>query len=463
MKSQIALIRSRGKNATNDVIIPQLGLGYLSAYLKKYDYEPLIIDAMRDKIDEYKIVQIMRENNIEIAGLSCLSAYYDEVMELSRLLKENNIKVIIGGVHPTFLPYQTLVDSKADFVVCGEGEIPLLSLLENNMSNILDGGGYSIKGVYSLSQLKDASTPFEKADIVDNLDDLPFPDWAQIDPNDYPQHAVGEAGRKFPVAHIMSSRGCSFSCKFCSNYIFYDRRTRLRSAENVIAEMQYLIENFKVKEIHFADDNTIMDVDRMKKICNLMIEKKFNIGWIANGIRANLISEDLIKLMKKAGCYFCGVGVESANEKILQNVNKRESIKTIYKAIQVIKEGGIMCGGFFILGLPGETKETMKESIDFALNSGLDRANFTILSLTPGSDFHKELSGSAKKGSQGYTQTKVEWVPEGLTEQDISKAHRYAFLRFYLRGKIIISILKEYPLSRLPHLFKRFIANWNNI
>jgi radical SAM superfamily enzyme YgiQ (UPF0313 family) len=118
MKEKIALIRP---NYESTYMAPQLGLGYLSSYLQKHGYNVLLIDAMRDNMTDRDVLCLLQKDNIEITGITCLSFYYEEVIRLSKYLKANNIKVVIGGVHPTFMPYQTLIDSKADYVVCGEG------------------------------------------------------------------------------------------------------------------------------------------------------------------------------------------------------------------------------------------------------------------------------------------------------------------------------------------------------
>jgi radical SAM superfamily enzyme YgiQ (UPF0313 family) len=138
---KIALIKPN----TESFISPHTGLGYLSSYLKQNGYSTLIIDGHKDRLSNEAILSKLLENEINIAGITCVSSYYWEAVELSKRLKENGIQVVIGGIHPTFMPYQTLIDSKADYVVCGEGEIALLSLLKNNMSNVIQdsvGGGY---------------------------------------------------------------------------------------------------------------------------------------------------------------------------------------------------------------------------------------------------------------------------------------------------------------------------------
>jgi len=181
-------------------ISPRLGIGYLSSFLKKNGWNALLIDALKEGFSNEDAAKILNEKDIKIAAISCGSAHYEETRELSVLLKKNGIKVIIGGVHPTFYPYLTLKESNADFVVCGEGEKALLELLNNNFDNT------GIKGVYSLSDLKDETTPFEKTDMIENLDDIPFPDWEQMQPGSFPAAPHGVFFKKFPIAPIITSR-----------------------------------------------------------------------------------------------------------------------------------------------------------------------------------------------------------------------------------------------------------------
>jgi radical SAM superfamily enzyme YgiQ (UPF0313 family) len=457
MDKQIALIRP---NYVSNYISPQLGLGYLSSWLKKHYSSRvlggggvIIIDALKENLPNSAILEIMNKRGINIAGITCLSFYYSEVVELSRFLKKHGVKVVIGGVHPTFMPYQTLVDSRADYVVCGEGEIALLKLLESDMD-----GSENIQGVYSLNNLKDSATFCQKAEIVHNLDDLPYPDWEQMKPGDFPMAPHGVIVNKFPIGAIMSSRGCPHLCKFCSSPNFYQKKVRFRSPENVLDEMLYLKEKFGVKEFQFSDDNLTMYRAHIEKICNLMLEKGINTVWSCpNGIRADAIDDELIKLMHKTGCYYTGLGIESANNHILHNINKKESIETIKNAIDIITRNGVECGGFFIFGLPGETKMTLENTINFALQNNLSRAAFTFLSISPGCEFWDEMEKKVEAPFSNKKFHEADYIPEGLTKDYLCKAVSTAHRRFYFRPKIIFKLIKYFKFSQLKYLFHRFM------
>lgn len=440
-------------NYETHIITPPLGLGYLASYLKNNDIEVKVIDGVRENLDREKIIETILRENPDVVGLTCLTAFYNEVVSISNALKEKNIKCVIGGVHPTFLPYKTLMDSNADYIVCGEGEIALLKLVKNNFIN------NNIPGVYSKDNLFNEHQTISRAEIVENLDDLPFPDWGQLNPNLYPRAPHGAIIKDFPVGIIMTTRGCPYECAFCASPKFYNKRIRFRTPENVIQEIKYLINNFGIKEIHFEDDNLTIKREHVADICNLIIKNKIKIHWACpNGIRADKVDEELIELMAKAGCYYFAYGIESANPQILQNIKKRETIETIKSAIAMANKKGISCQGFFIFGLPGETEDTIKESIKFAKKSKLSRAQFLILDILPGCELWDKLKDKFTPNWQKDSYREPEWLPEGLTKEMLLKYQSRAFWQFYLRPSIFWRLARLIDRKQIGFLIKRLKA-----
>ncbi len=445
---KIALVRP---NYRSHIITPPLGLGYLSAYLKKHGISTVIIDGLKENLNLRRMIKRLHDLKPDAVAITCLTAFYQQTVLLSRELKKNGMTTIIGGPHPTFLPYQTLVESQADYVICGEGEIPLLGLIRNNFCND------NIQGVYSLDNLKDEGQAVIKAKIVEKLDVLPFPDWEQMNPHDYPKAPHGAIIRGFPVGVIVTSRGCPYECTFCAAPKFCDRKIRFRTPENVVEEIEYLIKNFKIREIHFEDDSLTFNADNVKKLCRLLIERKIKINWACpNGIRADNISPEIIQLMKNSGCYYFAYGVESANPQILKKIKKKESIETIEKAIEMADRAGISTQGFFIFGLPGETKETIEENINFALRSRLSRAQFIILDVLPGSELWDTLKGEFIPNWEKESYREPEWLPEGMTKDQLLAAQTRAFKKFYLRPKIFLELLKLVDHRQISYLIRRF-------
>lgn len=445
---KIVLVRP---NYHSHIITPPLGLGYLASYLQKCGIKVRIIDALKNDLTQEKIVEKILAEKPDAVGITCLTAFYSEVVALSRILKSEGLRVIVGGVHPTFLPYQTLVDSKADLVVCGEGEVAFAQLIKNNFNQ------KNIQGVFNLNDLR-KNKQVIKTKTIENLDLLPFPDWKQMDPRSYPLAPHGTIINNYPIGIIMTTRGCPYQCTFCASRSFYDQRVRFRSPVNVVREIKYLVKNFGVKEICFEDDNLTLRREHVEKICNLIIQKKIKISWACpNGIRADGIDEDLMRLMKKSGCYQVAYGIESANPRILKKIKKLETIDIIEKSIRLASRLGIECQGFFIFGLPGETEKTIEETIRFAKNSALSRAQFLILDILPGSDLWFKLKGKFSPNWNKKSYQEPEWIPKGLTKKKLIGAQAKAFREFYFRPSIFFRIVKSFKMRQVKYMLKRLI------
>lgn len=447
---KIVLVRP---NFESHVITPPLGLGYLSSYLQKYGIEVVIIDGLRDRLSNHAIVKRILTHCPDAVGITCLTAFYHEVVALSLALKELHIITIIGGVHPTFLPFETLKDSRCDYIVRGEGEIALLKLAQNNLIN------NNITGVYASGDFKDDHRPLTKGECITDLDLLPFPDWKQIDPTTYPKAPHGALIKQFPVAPVMTTRGCPYACTFCTSPAFYNQKIRFRSPENVIREIQLLTTRFGVRGIHFEDDNLTLCREHIENICNLIIQNRIKISWACpNGIRADKVDEALIKLMKKSGCYYFAYGIESANQDILYAIKKQETLETINQSITLAARNNISCQGFFIFGLPGENQKTILNSIRFARKSKLARAQFSILDILPGSELWKTYEGTFEPNWSKKSFKEPEWIPAGLTREILLKSQVRAFREFYLLSPFrLIKLLLLVKPGQISFLLQRLL------
>ena len=444
---KVVLVRP---NYDSHIITPPLGLGYLASYVKQHGIDGKIIDGLRDNLPEDTLIDRIASERPDLVGITCLTAFYNQVVRLSRRLKDRGMRVVIGGVHPTFLPYETLEDSGADYVVRGEGETALLELLQSDFAH------EAIPGIYTLDDARMGKLPDERAAWCTDLDALPFPDWQQIDPRTYPKAPHGAIVKRFPIGVVTSTRGCPQACTFCASPKFYERKLRFRSPENVVDEVQLLVERFGVREIHFEDDNLTSKRSHVEAICRLILQRGIKVSWACpNGIRADRVDEELIRLMKRAGCYYFAYGIESANPQILRNVKKRETIDTIRRAIDVAAKVGISCQGFFVFGLPGETPETMEETIQFAVRSRLSRAQFLILDVIPGSELWNTLSGRFDPNWSKKSYKEPEWIPEGLTREALKAAQSRAFRKFYSRPGRFLRLAASIKPSQLKYLLHR--------
>jgi len=416
-------------NYASHIITPPLGLGYLAAFLKQNGIDAIIIDALKEGMDHQHLVDCIAAQQADAVGITCLTAFYREVVELSQQLKQAGQTVIIGGVHPTFLPRETLEDSQCDYVILGEGELALTQLAHSGFVN------HGIPGVYSRENFFGDRVSVTKAERIENLDRIPFPDWEQLDPRRYPKAPHGAVAKDYPIGVMTTTRGCPYACTFCASPRFYDRTIRFRTPENIIAEIEYLVNRFGVKEIHFEDDNFTLRRAHAESLCKLIIESGLHISWACpNGVRADKIDEALLRLMRESGCYCIAYGIESANQGILDAIQKHERIETIERSIELAARVGISCQGFFVFGLPGETTATINESIRFAKRSRLARAQFLILDVLPGSELWFTLAGQFTPNWDKDSYKEPEWMPEGLTKEDLLRGQSRAFREFYLKS-----------------------------
>lgn len=440
---KIALVKP---NYHAHLITPPLGIGYVSSFLKSKGYEVIIVDGLNRNLNDEQIIKEVE--TCELVGLSVLSAYYLRAKELSEKLKAAGKIVVWGGVHATVMPDHVLKETKADYVVCGEGEMTaweLIQALENNHDT------EGIPGLYSRSTQR-----FIPREFIQDLDSLPFPDWAALDPRTYQKAPHGALIKNFPVAPITSTRGCPYECTFCVSPKMWRRSIRFRSPKNVVDEIEYLAKEFGIKEIHFEDDNFTLKREHAATVCEEIMRRHLKISFTTpNGIRADKVDEDLLLLMKKAGCYFVGFGIESGNQYIIDNIKKHEKLEIVEKAIRLAHKVGLMTQGFFIFGLPGETKDSIKQTIKFAKSVPLDRAQFLLLDLIPGSELWEQHKNEivydyTKKSFQDTT-----WVPPTISEQDLKAAQPTAFREFFFRPRQIWSIVKYFKPSQLKFVLRR--------
>ena len=246
-----------------------------------------------------------------------------------------------------------------DYAVYGEGEITFSEFIHflKNERRIETINGLIYKNAENIL----VKNPPRKQ--IKELDSIPFPAYDLFKMNKYPMH------------RITTTRGCPYKCVFCNSSSIWDWKWRKRSVQNIVEEIQYLLENHEKKVFCFSDNTFNVDLQRIELFCKTLIEKKIDILWSAP-VKVEIITLEVAILMKKAGCYNVGIGIESANNVILKNIRKNTTIEEIHKGISIFKKAGIEVLGQFVIGSPGETLETVKESIDYAKKSELDFVMF---------------------------------------------------------------------------------------
>ncbi len=341
---------------------------------------------IRFGLKDSEILKRIEEQKPDLVGFSCLfSSQFPIIRKLVEKIKklDPDIITVAGGTHPSFLPKSALFSTQLDFVVMGEGELVLAQLIQALRS------GEELKQIAGLAfRENDGLWIHPQRQYIKDLNQLPTPARHLFKVEEYfkinvPMQSLSRSPRNLPVA---TSRGCPYQCQFCSSTIHWGRRWRARSAENVLAELEELKERYKVEEIKFEDDNLTANKRRAKEIFKGMIERRLNLKWnTPNGIAVWTLDEEMLELMKESGCYEITVAVESGDEEVLKKIVKKPvDLKRTQEMVKVIKKLGIETSGYFIIGFPGETRQQIMNTINYARSLELDRCYIFIFTPLPG-------------------------------------------------------------------------------
>jgi len=357
-----------------------LGLGYLASYLRAYSNHTVqMYEPEAQNLTYANLAEIIKANQPDIVGLTCSTANFSNALKVAKIAKENSkCKIILGGPHASAIP-EFIIDNYLgliDIVIIGEGEQTLLEL-----ANALASGSSleTIKGIVYKSDnkiIRNENRPF-----IEYLDSIPFPARDLIPQRLFSPNIFNARYRN--CLTILTSRGCPYNCSFCAARIISGRRYRAHSVEYVLAEMQMLKKDYHAEQLIITDDTFTMDNERLEKICRGMIDKKLNLKWLCFS-QVNTVNKELLSLMKKAGCYSIGFGVESADKETLRRMGKPIDPQSAIETIGIANKLGIKTQAFYILGLPGETRKQMEETIKFAKKVNSTLVFFNMLVPFPG-------------------------------------------------------------------------------
>lgn len=421
-----------------------LAIGLLSSYLIKHGFNIDIIDEETQQLNKKILQQRMKKMfNPPVFGLSIMTTNAAKSFKIAEMIKKINKDSIIiaGGIHPTVAADEVLQEGVIDFVVRGEGEVALLEIL----TNIKNGTHNKIKDIKGVSYID------EEGRIVHNPKDKPF------DVNELPMFPYNLFSQKhYDMGFILSSRGCPFDCIFCSQRAITKGKYRPRENHAVINELKYLIEEKGIRNITFFDDLFTGHKKRVFTLCDMIIEHDFH-NKCSFGVqsRADSINEELLLKMKSAGFNSIMFGFESASNRLLNLINKKETVEDNINAIKLAKKMGFTTEATFIFGFPTETYEERLLSLQTAVASGVDRARFNIATPYPGTAFYAIAKEEGKLkiekrwenfNSVGaitnslFKKYTVPYCPDGVRPIDLTGEVLLANLLFYLNMRNIYKL-----------------------
>ena len=440
IKSCLPRVIDEGRGFT-----PPLGLMYIAGYLEKHtDYQIEILDSQVERINYSKLKEKIKKRNPNIIGITATTFTLIDAINTAKIAKGINpkIKIILGGPHPTIYPEETARIKEVDFCIIGEGENAILKLIKNiNDPNKLK----QIKGIAFRDKKNVINTG--QTDFIKNLDNLPFPTRHLIPYKKY----FWSLSPLAPITTMFTSRGCPYKCLFCDRPQL-GKIFRSRSAKNVVDEMEEC-QKMGIREIFIYDDTFGVDRQRMLDICSKIKKRNLDIAWDIR-TRVDTVDEEVLKLLKEAGCQRIHYGVEAGTQKILNILRKGITLEMAEKAFKLTKKVNIETAGYFMIGSPTETKSDMLKTIKFMKRLDPDYVHITVTTPYPATDLYrmgleqkilpydywKEFAKNPTPDFEPYF-----WEKE-LSREELFSLLKKAYRSFYLRPSYIfkkISRLKS--------------------
>lgn len=430
-----------------------LGLMYLASSLEKMGHSVEILDLRFPESSSSEAVERMVDFRPDIVGVGSMTAEDKGLREILQGIKKTSYKpmIVVGGPHASTYLDRIMKYDGVDGAVLHEGEQTIVEIAQGKSLNNILGIAYQRNGSYVVNQNRG---------VIVNLDNIPYPAYHLIDMERYFKNPfVHGFVLKHPrLAQMVTSRGCPYVCIYCHN--IFGKQFRARSTENVFGEIKFLYEKYNIQEIHFEDDSFNANPKRAEKILDRIIQSGVRLNFsFPNGLRADLLDENFILKMKKAGVYQVSVGIESADPDIQKTLGKKIDLERVFWSIKGMSRQGIITDGFFMLGFLNETKEQMLRTIRFARSSHLHLATFHKVNPFPGTSLghQAEEKGHCLNiesfGADGYRFGKINI--SAVDQKTLDWLQKKAYFLFFAKLNRLWKIFFLAPNKRT--LFKHFL------
>lgn len=454
-----------GKDLKNfGALSEPLGLAYLAAVLEKNGYPVTIIDAAILGLEPANIIKQLIQEKPDLIGLTILTPMYKIMQVLVRMIKLSlpNVKIVIGGSHATAMPEETLLDiSEIDYICVGEGESTILDLAKS-----LEGNK-KIEEVFGIWYRSKEKLIANKArSYINNLDEIPPPARHLLPMERYTLTASRTKGVAYCPTLIVA-RGCPYDCLYCSHP--FGRGFRHHSVSRIVSEVEELLSWQNICQMNLEADTLTVNKSFLMGLCEGLIKAGINkkVQWTCES-RIDTVDKEMLLIMKQAGCWQISYGVESGVQRLLDIICKNEKVESIEEVFRLTHEVGITTRGFFMLGLPTETKEESWQTINFAKKLDPFWAQFTLTMPYPGTPLFKflkeqneirTLDWSSYNTWAGWAKKPLPYVPVGRSQKELQELQQKALLLYYLRPRIFLRFLKNINSGRtfLKYLLGLFV------
>lgn len=455
---KIVLINPLYKNLYGEMqstlgLFPPLGLAYIASALQKEGHSVRLIDMEAEGLNDESLFSEILKFSADLIGIYSSTPIIFYALNLAKECKNRfNVSIVMGGPHPSSFPEDTIKNEFVDFIVKGEGELTMPDLaraIERKLS-LEDVRGISFKRNGEIINNVDQ-------EYIHNLNDLPFPSHNLLLMERYSPYSYLDRGGKWFT--MLTTRGCPFRCIFCNSGSIFGKQYRVRNPESIVEEVKFLNKNYGIKNILFVDDTFTLSKESTFEFCRLLREKNLNISWSCE-TRVHLVDLELLKEMKRAGCFGIAFGIESGNQKMLNNLKKGITLEQSEYAVKAAKRAGIEVRTFWVFGAPNETRDTVLESIKFAKKLNPDIAHFNVMTPYPDTEIYRmavaeglfdpDWSKYFSIGENPVYETK------DLSKDDLARLLKKAHREFYFRPSYILRALSR---VRNPRHFFRLLKS----
>lgn len=440
-----------GRKNRSGALAPPIFLATATSVLHQAGLEARFLDAAALNYSGEELEALLLRDRPRIVVMEVSTPSIQQDYSAALFIKERlkDVAIVFVGPHVTALPKETLMNYPVDYLCIGEYEFTLLELSRA----ILEGRDKSsILGIAYRENSQVVTTPQRP---LKPFDELPMPLYEQMPLDKY----YDPITRQRVCVAVRTIRGCPFRCTFCvAPQVMYNRTVRYKSPEKVVDEIEYLKKHFGVKEIFFDDETFTINKKHVLGICNELKNRNIHVEWSCFG-RCNLVDEALLREMKAAGCYMIRYGVESAEQKILDGIQKGMKVEDIVKAFSLTKKVGMKTHATVLLGYLGETKESMAKTLKFVKDLDADYAQFAIATPYPGTEFYEEVKAQNRLLTSRWTEydgtcNSVVRL-DGINQKDLKDFVDFAYKDFYLRPSYILKrLLSTRTPSEVYHLLK---------
>ena len=444
--------------------IPSLGLAYIGAVLRKDGFQVEGLDSFmlcHSSQEMYDKIVASKPDVLAVSLLTPCAPLLDPILpKLQAALP--GMKIVMGNIHASTFDKHYIEERLCDFVIHHEGEMTMLELCQA----LRDGGDHTkIKGLSYPDPKSGKMVKTAKRQWIDKgvLDEMPYPAWDvfpvdQFKPDIRLQGASRvDAGAEVQALPLLASRGCPFNCTFCSPVNTLGNKYRLRTPQSIVDEMEHWHKKWGVLTFYNMDLTFPISEKKGLEFCDHLIERKLGIQWACE-TRVSGVSALLMKRMKESGCIRVDFGIECGNQKMLDSINKQFTLQQVRDAVKWTVDAGIECEGLFIIGLPGETVQDTKDTIEFALSLDLDHIKLNLFVPYPGSDIWDTLQARDELTNfdfneytsyPSYTGGRVPYVPKGRMHEELIQMQSEGMRRAMFRKKVILRELRHFKFDKI--------------